>query len=48
MVSQRTRRDVNTTWRNYRKDPPAYAAARNKAIAEVVAKEAPENQPELF
>ena len=47
-VSQRTRRDVNATWRNYRKDPPAYTAARQKAIDEVLAKQAPENQPELF
>lgn len=48
MVSQKTRRDVNHTWRNYRKSPPAYTAARNQAIAEVQEKERPDHQPKLF
>ena len=47
-VSQRTRRDVNDTWRNFRKDPPAYLAAKAKAIAEVQEKERPDHQPKLF
>src|SRR3546814_4100529 len=39
MVSQKTRRAVNATWRNFKKSPPSYTASRAQAIKEVQEKE---------
>src|SRR3546814_13687483 len=35
MVSHKTRRAVNATWRNFKKSPPSYTASRAQAIHEV-------------
>src|SRR3546814_1830137 len=48
MVSQKTRRAVNATWRNFKKSPPSYTASRAQAIKEVQEKERPDHQPKLF
>src|SRR3546814_9055693 len=44
MVSQKTRRAVNATWRNFKKSPPSYTASRAQAIKEVQEKERPDHQ----
>lgn len=52
-VSPKGRRDVNHTWAAYRGKRTIqalgeYREARDAAIAEIVEKQKPDNQPELF
>lgn len=48
MVSPETQREVWATWRRVHRDPEAYRAAREKAIAEVDARDPGAKQGGLF